>query len=82
MRANGVCESCAVAAPFKSRQGPFLEVHHVLRLADGGPDHPEHVIALCPNCHRRAHYSVDAHDFNTKLIGWLEVREPTTTSVS
>ena len=36
-RAQGSCESCKAAAPFKSKAGPFLEVHHVFRLADGGP---------------------------------------------
>ena len=37
------------------------------RRADDGPDHPAHVIALCPNCHRRAHYAGDAKAFNTVL---------------
>jgi 5-methylcytosine-specific restriction protein A len=70
-RAQGTCESCKVQAPFKSKEGPFLEVHHVFRLGDGGPDHPDRVIALCPNCHRRAHYSIDADTFNQGLIQWL-----------
>jgi 5-methylcytosine-specific restriction protein A len=29
----------------------ILEVDHVDDLALGGPDHPRHMIALCPNCH-------------------------------
>jgi len=33
------------------------------------------VIALCPNCHRRAHYAVDAESFNEGLIAWLSQRE-------
>ncbi|WP_291982233.1 HNH endonuclease signature motif containing protein [Candidatus Accumulibacter sp. ACC005] len=74
-RAQGTCEACKADAPFKAKAGPFLEVHHVVRLSDGGPDHPAHVIALCPNCHRRAHYSVDAGSFNEGLIDWLAKRE-------
>ncbi|MBZ0289222.1 MAG: HNH endonuclease, partial [Anaerolineae bacterium] len=67
-RAKGVCEGCGQKAPFKTSKGePFLEVHHVNRLADGGPDHPAAVVAICPNCHRRAHYSQDAEEFNSGL---------------
>lgn len=74
-RASGVCEGCKDPAPFKTRQGPFLEVHHVYRLSDGGPDHPANVIALCPNCHRRAHYSTDSEQFNDELSLWLKQNE-------
>ena len=57
-RANGVCEGCKEKAPFlcKTTLKPYLEVHHVVRLIDGGEDSPANTIALCPNCHRRAHY--------------------------
>lgn len=68
-RASGYCEGCETAAPFRKPNGtPFLEPHHTTRVADDGPDHPEQVIALCPNCHRRAHYSDDAAIFNRRLI--------------
>ncbi|MDB4793218.1 HNH endonuclease [bacterium] len=66
-RCKGICEGCGDEAPFQTRNGPYLECHHVYRLADGGPDHPKNVIALCPNCHRRAHYSQDAIIFNDQL---------------
>ncbi|MEE7094460.1 HNH endonuclease, partial [Escherichia coli O10] len=35
---------------------PFLEVHHIEWLSKGGEDSVENAIALCPNCHRQAHY--------------------------
>jgi len=57
-RAAGVCESCKAAAPFR-RAGtgePYLEVHHRVPLAAGGPDTVENAEALCPNCHRQKHY--------------------------
>jgi 5-methylcytosine-specific restriction protein A len=56
-RAAGTCEHCNKQAPFiSSSNEPFLEVHHIFRLADDGPDEPENVAALCPNCHKEAHY--------------------------
>ncbi|MCM0151738.1 HNH endonuclease, partial [Photobacterium galatheae] len=61
-------EDCDTPAPFETKKGPYLEPHHVHRLADGGPDHPKFVIALCLTCHRRAHYTVDAATFNQTLV--------------
>ena len=57
-RANGTCQLCGKPAPFKKKRDnrPFLEVHHVKRLAKGGADVPSNTVALCPNCHRAAHY--------------------------
>jgi hypothetical protein len=58
IRANGICEECGSPAPFSRRSdnSPFLEVHHRRPLADGGEDSVQNAIALCPNCHRKAHY--------------------------
>lgn len=67
-RAAGICEGCACRAPFADATGgPFLEVHHLTRLADDGPDAPANVAALCPNCHRRAHHSIDREEFSRTL---------------
>ncbi|MEZ8200911.1 MULTISPECIES: HNH endonuclease [Vibrio] len=60
-RAKGYCEAekCRnPEAPFvRKKDGtPYLEVHHKIRLADGGDDTVENAIALCPNCHRNVHY--------------------------
>lgn len=71
-RSHGRCEGCGEPAPFSTKSGPYLECHHVHRLADGGPDHPRNVVALCPNCHRRAHYAQDAVAFNKQLINVAE----------
>ena len=58
INANGVCENCISGAPFISTTGiPYLEVHHVKRLADKGPDTIDNAVALCPNCHKALHYS-------------------------
>jgi 5-methylcytosine-specific restriction protein A len=57
-RANGHCESCNQPAPFLRTKdnSPYLEVHHIVPLADGGDDTLENVVAICPNCHRRYHF--------------------------
>jgi 5-methylcytosine-specific restriction protein A len=67
--ADGVCQGCGNEAPFLDENGdPFLEVHHLHRRSDGGADHPDNVIALCPNCHRRVHHGRDGDEFNRSLI--------------
>jgi 5-methylcytosine-specific restriction protein A len=61
--ANGVCQSCGQSAPFLRGDGrPYLEVHHLHRLADGGEDTVENAIAVCPNCHRERHYGGNYRD--------------------
>jgi len=58
INANGICESCGSNAPFISSTGiPYLEVHHVKRLADKGSDTTDNAVAVCPNCHKALHYS-------------------------
>ncbi|TPQ31528.1 HNH endonuclease [Bradyrhizobium guangdongense] len=67
-RANGVCEACKKAAPFLRKDGsPYLEPHHIRRVADGGPDHPASVGAICPTCHRHIHHGADGDGVNQQL---------------
>jgi 5-methylcytosine-specific restriction protein A len=73
--AEGYCQGCEEEAPFNTPDDdPYLEVHHVFRRADGGPDHPDTVIALCPNCHSKRHYGQRGDQFNEKLIQKLRER--------
>lgn len=75
-RANGNCEGCGARAPFLTQERePYLEPHHIRRLSDGGPDDPRWMVAVCPNCHRRAHYSADAEPFNRSLVERLKYIE-------
>lgn len=57
-RAKGICEKCRQFAPFtkKSNGEPYLEVHHIKPLSQGGEDSLENVKAICPNCHREMHF--------------------------
>ena len=59
LRADGKCEGCLQSAPFtRASDGtPYLEVHHRVMLSAGGEDSVVNAIALCPNCHRAAHYA-------------------------
>jgi len=59
VRAAGYCEICHRPAPFvrASNSTPYLEVHHTLPLSQGGIDTVANAVALCPNCHRAAHYA-------------------------
>ncbi|MCP4588878.1 HNH endonuclease [Pseudoalteromonas sp.] len=59
-RAKGKCQSCKKTAPFvrASNGTPYLEVHHITPLSQGGDDTLENTIALCPNCHRQQHFGL------------------------
>lgn len=59
-RAAGKCEECGKDAPFirASNLTPYLEVHHIIPLSENGEDTVANAIALCPNCHREAHFGL------------------------
>lgn len=76
LRSNGACELCDAPAPFVCDSGlPFLEVHHLFRLADGGPDEPSNVAAICPNCHRAVHLACDGAARNALLSARVTAKE-------
>lgn len=63
--ADGVCELCGNRGPFYDQKTdcPFLVVHHVQFLSQGGADSVQNAVALCPNCHAECHYAP-----NTKVV--------------
>lgn len=62
-RAKGRCQLCGCEAPFKDKDGlPYLEIHHIRPVREGGVDSAENLVALCPNCHRKVEISDDAND--------------------
>lgn len=66
--ASGKCELCGGAAPFLDEAGfPFLEVHHIIPLSEGGDDVVTNAVALCPNCHRRCHHGSDRKEITARL---------------
>ena len=46
------CKACGFT--FKKKDGEnYVEVAHIKPLSEGGPDDPENMVALCPNCHKK-----------------------------
>ena len=70
-RTNGICDLCSQLAPFETKEGPYLESHHLIWISKGGPDNIYNTVALCPNCHRKVHALEDSKDFN-KLKNRIE----------
>jgi hypothetical protein len=67
-RADGICEACGEAAPFRTPDGePYLETHHVDELGKGGEDHPDKVVAVCPTCHKQIHYGENGEELNEAI---------------
>ncbi len=78
LKAGGVCECCGKNAPFNGIDNePFLEVHHLRHLADGGSDTVENAVALCPNCHREMHFGQKVGELKDRIYDTIErlVRE-------
>jgi len=63
-RARGKCEreTCGVSRPFVG----FLDVHHILGASKS--DRVYNCVALCPNCHREAHFANDRDAINKALL--------------
>lgn len=71
LRANGLCEYCGEQG-FETESGTFyLEGHHVIPLGCGGPDEVWNTVAICPDDHRRAHFSRDALAIRDELVSFL-----------
>lgn len=51
-RANEVCEVCET----NTKGTPLgLHIHHIIPLKEDGTNNDSNLIAVCPNCHDRAH---------------------------
>lgn len=48
----------------------FLDVHHILGAEKS--DRPWNCVALCPNCHREAHFAPNADDINAQLLEYAK----------
>ncbi len=67
--AGDICGLCYDKAPFDRENGtPFLEVHHIIPLSEGGKDTVENTAALCPNCHREVHFGNMRQVLREKLL--------------
>ena len=70
---KGRCELCDQPAPFTNlKVQPYLEVHHVRRLADGGSDTISNAVAVCANCHMELHYGLFRDEKRCSLLEKLK----------
>jgi hypothetical protein len=78
-RADMTCEWCG-----DETDAP--EVHHIKPRAEGGPNNPENLIVLCPNCHREKPDVISQSKFRMKvrrqMDDWEGFLENNDTSVS
>jgi predicted HNH restriction endonuclease len=65
---SGICECCQNRAPFlRENDEPYLEIHHVKMLSEGGSDTITNTIAVCPNCHRELHHGMNRKHLQSAL---------------
>lgn len=76
LRAEGVCEmpSCGAAPFIRGDYSVYLEVHHIVPLAEYGDDRLENVAALCPNCHRELHHGSNRFRKRSELLTFARTR--------
>lgn len=52
VRDGFTCNSCRIGKDEAKERGLFLEVDHIIRLADGGNNSMLNLQTLCSNCHK------------------------------
>lgn len=71
-RANGHCEHCGKRGFMKEDGTCYIEAHHIITLAQQGPDTLENVIGLCPEHHREAHFGKQRLALETAFMSRLK----------
>jgi len=68
-RANYTCEvsGCENSTFDGADDNPFVEVHHLVRLADGGVDTITNTVCVCPNHHRELHHGKNREALKAEL---------------
>ncbi len=65
--ANGHCECCGEEGFITASGGRYLETHHVVGVSERGPDATDNIIAVCPTCHRKAHFAADRIEVERRM---------------
>jgi len=78
-RFKGTCEYCGSKGFLMPGGDRYVEAHHIIALADQGPDTLENVIAVCPEHHREAHYGADRDVLEAEMMRKLRaiLKQPT-----
>jgi hypothetical protein len=68
-RAESRCEVSGCTSPtfLTDEDAPFVEIHHLLPLANGGDDTIANAACLCPIHHREIHYGVRRQELTDQL---------------
>lgn len=68
-RAGYACEvdGCAVELFIKPDGLAYVEVHHLIMMAEGGPDTMENMVCVCANHHRELHYGKNREQLKKQL---------------
>jgi 5-methylcytosine-specific restriction endonuclease McrA len=72
--AAGRCECCREIGFLTESGEHYLETHHVVGVGERGPDAEANIVALCPLCHRKAHFSADKIGIEMRLLEALRRR--------
>ena len=69
-RSSYACDMPGCGRPgfLKPDGAPYIEVHHIVPLSEGGYDTMDNVAALCPTCHRMQHFSEDMNQLRSNLL--------------
>lgn len=79
--AAGRCECCGEIG-FVTKGGErYLETHHIVEISQRGPDSLNNVIAVCPLCHRKAHYAADRAHIERRMLETIRRRAAPETPV-
>jgi predicted HNH restriction endonuclease len=75
-RADHRCEIADCKHPtFETADGiRYVEIHHIIPLADGGEDTIENVACLCPAHHREVHLGLNARQLTDQLKSLRQVQ--------
>lgn len=65
--ANGRCECCGEEGFLTESGDRYLETHHVVGVAERGPDTAANIVAVCPTCHRKAHFAADRIEVERRM---------------
>lgn len=71
-RATDGCER--TSCPDTRRYPGFLDVHHILGV--GASDRYWNCVALCPSCHREAHFGTGRDQINAELLAFASQFKP------
>lgn len=61
------CEYCKKETFLTQNDDYYFEVHHINFLSIDGKDELSNMIALCPECHKKAHFSKEIDELKREF---------------